>query len=132
MQGEKSDSHEGQIILSDDNKTIIFKSDRPFLTSENVLVKVNAEALDISPIEYRFTISEISEYNPSIWAGTLDDVRMAKSESKLQTYGTTTVINGVAVPSDYPQYDGKYFQGNCKWEDIYFKLGEGDSLHDDS
>ena len=124
VQGEISGLHEGQIILSDDNKTIIFKSDHPFLTSENVLVKVNAEAIGISPIEYRFTTSEISEYIPSSWAGTLDDLRMAKSESKQQTYGATTVINGVAVPSDFPIFKattlketdkGKIFIGNWSW-----------------
>ena len=124
VQGARSGSHEGQIIISDDSKTVIFKLELPFTPGETVAVKVNAGPLGISPLEYQFRVSEIPEYNPSIWAGASDDLRIAKGASIKQTYGTRTVINGVAVPSDFPIFKattlkgtdkGKIFIGNWSW-----------------
>ncbi len=41
VEGDKSGSHTGKLIQASDNKTLIFKPDRPFLLKENVRVRIS-------------------------------------------------------------------------------------------
>lgn len=61
VQGSKSGSHEGQTILADDQKTVIFKPNQPFTPGEQVKVEVTRFQLDrgtaYAPLSFTFTIA---------------------------------------------------------------------------
>ena len=61
VQGAQSGAHEGQTILADDHKTVIFKPNQPFTPGEQVNVNVSALQLDaqtlFKPMAYSFTVS---------------------------------------------------------------------------
>ncbi|MFC2136238.1 Ig-like domain-containing protein, partial [Bacteroidota bacterium] len=64
--GSKSGYHEGELILSDDGKTILFNPLNQFLPNEKVMVKVNQAFRDISgkninPISFEFTTTSLSK-----------------------------------------------------------------------
>ena len=121
VRGDKSGDHSGRLLLSDDKKTFIFKPGKEFLTSEKVYVDIEAKQLGMQPLKYMFTTSEISDYDPKIWETESDISSIEKKSGQNQTYGTDAVINGVAVPSDFPKMnisisketaEGKIFIGN--------------------
>lgn len=62
VQGSKSGTHQGQTILADDDRTIIFKPDQPFTPGEQVQVDLEALRLDsrtrTNPLSYTFTVAE--------------------------------------------------------------------------
>src|ERR1700690_1377517 len=61
VQGSKSGSHAGQVILADDHKTVIFKPTALFMPGEQVRVNINGLVLDgqtsYSPLSYTFTVA---------------------------------------------------------------------------
>ncbi len=62
VHGDISGDHFGKVIISDDNLTVIFKSDIPFSLNENVHVKFQIlGAENIAPILYSFRITPMSE-----------------------------------------------------------------------
>ena len=60
-QGGSSGPHDGQIILADDQKTVIFKPNQPFTPGEPVQVLVNGLTYDpetlYSPLAYTFNVA---------------------------------------------------------------------------
>ena len=121
VRGEKSGNHPGKLLLSDDRSTFIFKSAEEFLPGEKVLVNINSETLGVKPLKYFFTTSVISTYDPKVWEQNSDELQLNKDIIEQDTTGTITVINGVAVPSDFPKMNinisketskGKIFIGN--------------------
>lgn len=121
VRGEKSGNHSGKLLLSDDRSTFIFKPDEEFLTDEKVMVYINAETLGIKSLKYVFTTSNISNYDPKVWEKNSNNLQLNKKLNEQDTVGTITVINGVAVPSDFPKMNisisketskGKIFIGN--------------------
>ena len=103
VRGDKSGVHSGQLLLSDDNNTFIFEPDKEFLPDEKVYVIIDAQQPGVHPLKYMFTTSEISDYNPEVWQNEPENLSIAKNPGQMQTFGTDTVINGVAVPSDFPK-----------------------------
>ncbi|MEJ2617176.1 MAG: aryl-sulfate sulfotransferase, partial [Ignavibacteriaceae bacterium] len=103
VRGEKSGNHSGHLLLSDDRSTFIFKPDKKFDTDEKVLVNVDAETLGIKLLKYVFTTSDIANYDSKVWEKNLDNLHLNKKLNEQDTVGTITVINGVAVPSDFPK-----------------------------
>ena len=61
VQGAQSGAHDGQTILADDHKTVIFKPNQLFTPGEQVNVNVSALSLDaqtqFKPLAYTFTVS---------------------------------------------------------------------------
>jgi hypothetical protein len=61
VRGSKSGLHEGQTILADDHRTVIFKPANPFTPGEPVMVDVNSLLLDgqtsFRPLSYTFTVA---------------------------------------------------------------------------
>ncbi len=61
LQGSKTGGHNGQILLADDHKTMIFKPDQPFSPGEQVQVNINSLRLNSQtayrPLAYTFTVS---------------------------------------------------------------------------
>ncbi len=62
VQGSQSGKHSGQVILADDQKTVIFKPDVPFSVGEQVKVSVNGWSatpqVAYMPISYTFTVAK--------------------------------------------------------------------------
>jgi hypothetical protein len=61
VNGSQSGDHPGQTILADDQKTVIFKPDKPFTAGEQVQVDVNSLQMDpmmaYNPVSYSFNVS---------------------------------------------------------------------------
>jgi hypothetical protein len=63
VEGEKSGSHTGKLILASDNKTLIFKPNKPFLLKENVRVRISKGIATVSgnylpEMQYSFGIGD--------------------------------------------------------------------------
>jgi hypothetical protein len=107
--GNKSGLVSGNIMLSSDNKTLIFYADRDYAPGELVTVKItprSGEQLILNKT-YQFEISpsqplprrhrEYKEKQQSRQI-TSDDVTLQKPTA------APRVINGVSVPSDFPEF----------------------------
>jgi hypothetical protein len=61
VQGTQSGAHAGQIILADDQKTVIFKPSQPFSAGEQVQVDITGLQVDAqtsySPLSYTFNVA---------------------------------------------------------------------------
>jgi hypothetical protein len=114
VSGSRSGAHAGRNIFADDNATMIFKPAAPFSPGESVSVHIEADAIGIAPLDFQFTVSEIAAYEPGVWAGTSDDARLAKAVPEQQTRGAMSVVNGVAVPSDFPKFTATTLKGTAK------------------
>ena len=107
VQGEKSGSHSGQTIVSDN--TIIFKPSEPFLPAEKIDVTLKIKRDDQGqPFRYAFFTNDAIDI-PDLRPSTLDesDAALLLSKKKIanQTYGALSMINGVAVPGDFPRFN---------------------------
>lgn len=62
VRGEASGIHAGKILISDDERTVIFKPDVPFVLNELVHAKITiAGEENIPPISYSFRITEMTD-----------------------------------------------------------------------
>ena len=62
VRGELSGIHQGKVLISDDNETVIFKPYQPFTLSERVNVTFSISGAEkIAPVSYSFRITSISE-----------------------------------------------------------------------
>ena len=102
--GGKSGMHTGKIITSDDNRTVIFKPEHIFLEDERIDVEVKAKQLGISPVKFNFTTTVITAVNQKHAASTTNKLSLLKVSSPSIAQRTSTVINGVSVPSDFPTW----------------------------
>jgi hypothetical protein len=109
VKGEKSGIMTGNNRLSSDNKTLIFYADRDYMPGEIVKVKISPKSGDQLLLEksYQFEISPTQrvprryrEYKDSQKSRqiTSDDVVLQKPTA------APRVINGVSVPSDFPEF----------------------------
>jgi len=117
VQGSTSGYHSGKAIISDDNRTVVFKIDNNFEPGEAISVKlpgnlpqINHEKVEM--INYSFEVSPNREklYNdefaPAIRKENDFDFKnyhsgIYESTNKIKT------INGVSLPSDFPTVDVK-------------------------
>lgn len=134
--GSESGSHSGELILSDDNKTLVFNIDNKFTANENVIVKVNpgiktAEGEDFIPLSLKFQTTPLSiplRINPlSTIEGKLNN---QKIEINTAYKSFPKKINLDSLPSDFPEIiinninnpsDEKIFIAN-------FPFGSSDSI----
>jgi hypothetical protein len=125
VRGDKSGEHAGRLTVSGDRHTVIFAPDRMFLPGEQVSVHVDAGAIGIAPLGYTFTVSDIAVLDARILAGTEEAAPPAAASVANEGHSTMSLINGVAVPGDFPKFtpsinngtaDGKIFIGN--WSQV--------------
>jgi hypothetical protein len=108
--GEKSGYHEGRLSLTADRKTYIFKPDRYFSTNEFVDVKVIADIPGYKDqFSYQFSTSSIESQDYTIPDETTSRYNPPK-EIQSESDKITNVINGVAVPNDFPYVTVDKFQ----------------------
>lgn len=123
--GEKSGLHPGETIISDN--TIIFKPDSIFGTSENIFVSFFTGIPNLKDtLQFSFATSSIKEFDQAILLSVSDDEKLNRllehNDIDFEKTGEVRTINGVSVPSDFPQFapsifnegtaDGKIFLNN--------------------
>ena len=117
--GTESGSHKGEIILSDDKKTYIFRPFQKFIPGEKVKVIIYDAYSEKSLIQYSFTTSAIIKKNFT------SDIQYPVEEydPQVTTYGKVTVFNGVSVPSDFPKFDIDIIEETAGGGDYTLKFG---------
>lgn len=120
--GSESGKHDGKLILSDDEKTLVFNPSAPYLPDENVNVRLSngiktIKGVDIGTVEFSFKISPLKE--------TLDlsslypEEEIFNNESVL--YNDISSVQADSLPADFPvvtvdtsnnPYEGKIFIAN--------------------
>ena len=108
VSGTKSGMHNGRKILSDDNKTILFKPYNKFYFGETVTVKYsggikNTDGSELLPFNFQFKISESNpgkDYHPSIEA-LFDLKEMPSPKFNIASKFQNLIIND--FPDDFPQ-----------------------------
>jgi hypothetical protein len=121
--GEKSGLHPGGVGISDN--TIVFKPASNFDVSETVHVSVRSSPIGRrDPYSFSFETASIRDFDPAVFQSVSDDraqARLEKTDAAFPVVGKPTSINGVMVPSDFPQFTvsvsnptapGKIFIGN--------------------
>ncbi|MEP7235864.1 MAG: aryl-sulfate sulfotransferase, partial [Ignavibacteriota bacterium] len=62
VRGQLSGDHTGQVVIADDNETIIFKPESPFITGERVDIQFSSKSLEnFARVSYSFQITPMSE-----------------------------------------------------------------------
>jgi hypothetical protein len=106
VDGELSGNHDGTITLAHDQKTIIFKPNQKFAPHEVVKVEIISDLLNFqNPFIYAFTTSGVKKFEWNILERQRGEFKLKKNVSPPETYGMVTLVNGVAVPSDFPRID---------------------------
>ncbi len=97
VQGSQSGAHSGQVVLADDQKTVIFRPDMPFSPGEKVQVAVSGLSvnpqLHFSPISYSFTVAANQK------AG-----GVGASTTPLKSAPASAFPNYLTVPQDIPHF----------------------------
>jgi hypothetical protein len=97
VKGGDSGPHTGQILLADDQKTVIFKPDQPFTPGEQVQVSVNRLQIDQNtaylPLSYSFTIAQ-NQQPGGVGASTKPAPNPPKS----------AFPNALTIPQDIPHF----------------------------
>ncbi len=97
--GEKSGNNEGKIIIS--GNTLIFKPFNNFVPDEVVSVTVNN-------MHYTFTTNSVQPFDNRIYNLVSDERKyeqeIIKTAAQPELTGKPQIINGVAVPSDFPVF----------------------------
>lgn len=107
--GETSGRHTGEIVLSDN--TVIFKPNSPFAENERVNVDLKSNLLEWgTSFRYSFFTKEndnIEELYKLVSKNDNYDMQLSKESQARHTTGTMSVINGVAVPGDFPLFQAE-------------------------
>ncbi len=107
--GNSSESHTGKTVLADDQKTVIFKPDRPFSLGEKVQVDLrpgvsSVSGKDYAGVSFSFSISKTDPSNPKIVSA-----RKSLMASEFASPGNPVIRNNTAItsyvtaPPDFPQ-----------------------------
>lgn len=117
VKGSISGVHAGRVILSDDNRTVIFKIDRDFEPGETVTVQVAGYFADNDgdnngQVSYTFEILRAAAKVPQEKFSLADDIDKNQSFGNFSpdmtaVSGGVTTINGVSLPSDFPMPEVK-------------------------
>jgi hypothetical protein len=100
----------GQIILSSDGKTVIFKPDILFAPNEKVMVSVNSGLRTISdekvnPISFSFRITSLIKPLRPDFSNYDDYDKQDKMYSNITAEGKTYhIANGDTLPEDFPEF----------------------------
>jgi hypothetical protein len=91
----------GNTFFARDNHTVIFKPNSDFQRGRTITVTVQLSQFGFDDFQYNFTIAKSSANNLD-WLGKTD-VAASSSSSDLQKWSPVRLMNGVAVPSDFPE-----------------------------
>ncbi|NQT23906.1 aryl-sulfate sulfotransferase [candidate division KSB1 bacterium] len=99
VSGSKSGQHKGRVILSDDNKTLIFEPDNDFSLGEMITVRIQENT---GEFKYNYFTSNYIKIDVPVEIN-----NMIKNEFELDLNGdrlsdNVHIINGISVPSDFP------------------------------
>jgi hypothetical protein len=100
VSGLKRRIYIGDMILLEDNQTILYQTAEPFLSGETVQVQITG----IVDFTYQFFIRNVPEkplHNHTEHQQETPHPELI-NQTQPRTVGTATTINGVAVPSDFP------------------------------
>ncbi|MBN2174818.1 MAG: aryl-sulfate sulfotransferase [Bacteroidales bacterium] len=124
VRGTKSGMHLGRILLSDDNKTLIFIPHIPFLLGERVTVKIDGIVRTVSgksmlPVEFYFDIAPTLVKLPS---GYSNEISFNRTKHQISVFLEEKIVqstNDNDLPDDFPEIsivssnnppeDGYYF-----------------------
>lgn len=103
VNGDLHGDYSGKTFFSDDSLTIIFKADESFEAAENITVTLQSKYFEPNRFTYQFKISEIS----NLQAQNINNHILNKQvpQKKVNGTGTVRTINGVTVPSDFPEIE---------------------------
>ncbi len=111
IRGDQSGTVLGKTVVSDDEKTLIFKPDQPYQLGEKITVNLTPHLLGQSEpfldSTITFTIAPM-ESNVSLKKRQSDSIVLSnQSSGKKYTPNAdgVVVLNGVSVPSDFPYID---------------------------
>jgi hypothetical protein len=106
VRGEKSGKHSGETLIAKDQNTIIFKPFQQFLPKEMVSVELKTNfPLPGKKFHYHFTTSDKAPSVHSRKFAEQEKLDIQNRQPPLITNSDVTVLNGVAVPSDFPKID---------------------------
>ncbi len=103
VSGNTNGVYEGNIFLSSDNQTVIFQPESGnFLMNDQITVKVKTSRFTSSDFNYNFHIesrgsNDMSKLSPMQWENHIIEPKKSFTSSNIR------IINGVAVPGDFPQ-----------------------------
>jgi arylsulfate sulfotransferase len=115
--GERSGLHSGQIILAENNRTILFEPDFPFLEGENVTVKLlrSINTKDNKPIpmlsfHFRIIERDLNKFKNNSEKYLLreySDIKNSKNTSSLRpdSYNPNYSVMTDSLPEDFPHIE---------------------------
>ena len=106
--GDRSGPHEGIITIS--GNTVNFKPLIPFEINERVTVVMDLTGFSAKkPYSFAFQIGEFEKYNHDILLSVSDDLKqnpdIEHSMTKSRASTEVRMLNGVAVPGDFPIFE---------------------------
>ncbi len=129
--GSQNGNYAGQIVLSEDRKTVIFKADHLFNPKEIVTVTLNPGLKDfrgnpISPFSFQFTITPLDKtLNPYRVLPDLDPLYSIPDAIKNEIQKTADD----PLPSDFPTFEvqttGDTSAGTIFFSPTHFSSGDG-------
>ncbi len=110
IHGSKSGDIRGKTIICKDQKTLNFKPEHDFMPGERVSVSISLKmagsAQSVLDSTYYFDVSPITQISTHLKArrSRIGDFALEKYKiSKANTRQTPRIINGVSVPSEFPE-----------------------------
>jgi hypothetical protein len=120
--GSQSGNCAGEKIYSDDLKTIIFRPHNNFIPGETISVTIREKNRPL--FSYQFSISGMSQSDKQNARLSFTDLdHIAKELVTVPKVGTVRSINGITVPSDFPEFKiQEYYSDNIAPGYLFFGL----------
>ncbi|MBN1481344.1 T9SS C-terminal target domain-containing protein [candidate division KSB1 bacterium] len=99
--GSDFGQYTGRIFLAKNKRTVIFEPDNPFQPGETISVTIQSPMR--APFSYDFYISKMSHAEKEQTFRLFRQQDIVSKSSSFKTVGQIKTINGVTVPSDFPQ-----------------------------
>ncbi len=97
-----------QVVITEGNRTLVIKHNEPFIPGETILVTFNTAQISSSINEFSFNVTG-NTWNPELRKPMYEEkpvnFKSINNSAAVTADGDPTVINGVAVPSDFPLYE---------------------------
>ncbi|NQT24070.1 aryl-sulfate sulfotransferase [candidate division KSB1 bacterium] len=112
--GDESGVHIGDKIISPDQRTLIFKPQTSFSPGEEVQVIVVDAYNQSELLQFEFMVSSsISDQLNMDWINEHDSQSKTLQSQPMKTVGHTTILNGVSVPSDFPEIHTQVYEATA-------------------
>ena len=112
----------GQAFYARDNKTIIFDPEKKFAYGDVIRVRIHVPGYD--EFQYSFTVEQDHYYSIPEEILCIENVSQNAPDEKFPSVGKVKMINGVSVPSDFP--DMQIFTNTAETDSgrLFFSLRE--------